>query len=343
MILATALATAALQATAWTTGPELPAPVTNNAVAAVETTGGWEVYSFLGLDESMSWEGVNSRVFRFRSRTGSWSEIGTVEGPGRLAGTAQTVGGLIYLFGGYTVDAVGSEQSMPSVDIWDPATVRWGSAAAIPVPTDDAVSGVWDDRIVYLVSGWHDTDNIPDVQGYDATMNEWFDATPIPGPPVFGHAGALSGNTIVYIDGVRVDSDPRAFALESSSWRGDIDPDDPTQIQWRRIDDHPGPPLYRAASVAVGPWVIFAGGTDNPYNYDGVGYNGEPAEPLSGVFAYHVDDDRWVELDPLPVPTMDHRGIVQVGNELGVVGGMEEGQRVSTRVQIVKLEELLSR
>ena len=26
-------------------------------------------------------------------------------------------------------------------------------------------------------------------------------ATPIPGTPVFGHAGAIIGNTIVYVDG----------------------------------------------------------------------------------------------------------------------------------------------
>jgi len=341
MILHAALATVALQAGAWSAGPELPVPVTNNAVAAVETTQGWEVYSFLGLDSTRAWNGVHSKVFRFRTRTDAWAELEPVEGPGRLAGTAQTVGGLVFLFGGYTVERNGTERSMPSVDIWDPTSERWGSAPAMPVPTDDAVSGVWNDRIVYLVSGWHDTDNIADVQGYDTSTGEWIAATPIPGPPVFGHAGAVSGNTIVYLDGVRVDQDPRAFALESSSWRGDIDPDDPSQIAWRRIADHPGPPLYRAASLAVGPWVIFAGGSDNPYNYDGIGYDGEPSEPVAGVIAYNVDEDRWVELDPLPVPTMDHRGIVRVGNELWVVGGMEGGQEVSARVQVANINDLL--
>lgn len=338
-----ALAVLTLQATTWAPGPPLPAPVSNNAVAAVETVEGWEVYSFLGLDESKLWSGVHSRVFRYRSRSEAWAELTPVDGPGRLAGTAQAVGGLVLVFGGYTVAEDGTERSAPEVNMWDPVTERWGLAAPIPVPTDDAVSGTWDENVVYLVSGWHDTDNIADVQGYDATTDSWFAATPIAGPPVFGHAGSISGNTIVYIDGVRVDKNPRAFVLESSSWRGDIDPDDPGRVVWTQIADHPGPPLYRAASVSIGPWVVFAGGTNNPYNYNGVGYDGARAEPLGAVFAYHVEDDRWVELPALTAPTMDHRGLVRVGDEVWILGGMGPGQQVTARVTVADLTHLLGR
>jgi N-acetylneuraminic acid mutarotase len=338
-----ALAAIAVQVGTWTPGPPLPTPVSNNAVAAVQTADGWEVYSLLGLDESKVWTGVHSRVFRYQSSATTWTELEAVEGPGRLAGTAQTVGGLVLLFGGYTVAEDGTEKSVPSVNMWDPVSEQWGLAAPIPIPTDDAVSGTWGESTVYLVSGWHDTENISDVQGYDATRDAWFAATPIPGPPVFGHAGAISGNTIVYIDGVRVDKDPRAFVLEASSWRGDIDPSNPSEIAWREIAAHPGPPLYRAASVAIGPWVIFAGGTDNPYNYNGIGYNGEPAHPRSGVIAYNVEEDRWVELPSMTSPSMDHRGMVRVGNEIWILGGMDGEQRVSARVTKADLGKLLGR
>lgn len=343
MISTAALAVLTLQVGAWTSGPPLPTPVSNNAVAAVETADGWEIYSFLGLDESKLWSGIHSRVFRYRSRSGAWDELAPVEGPGRLAGTAQAVAGLVLLFGGYTVAEDGSERSVPEVNMWDPVTERWSLAAPIPVPTDDAVSGTWAETTVYLVSGWHDTDNIADVQGYDSATDSWFAATPILGPPVFGHAGGISGNTIVYIDGVRVDRDPTAFKLENSSWRGDIDPADPSQVKWQRIADHPGPPLYRAAAVSLGPWVIFAGGSDNPYNFDGQGYDGGPSEPVSGVFAYNVRKNEWVELADLAVPTMDHRGIVRVGDEVWILGGMGAGQTVTARVAIADLAELLNR
>ncbi len=344
MSAAATLLFAAFQSTGvWSAGPSLPVPAANNAVAAVEHEGGWEVYSFLGLDETKRWSGVHTRVFRHRVGSDErFREIAPLDGPGRLAGTAQSVGGLVYVFGGYTVAEDGSERSVPTVEVLRPGS-GWRQGAPIPVPTDDAVSGVLADSLVYLVSGWHDDGNIADVQVFDPTADTWSMATPIPGPPVFGHAGGLTRRTLVYIDGVRVDPEPRRFVLESSSWRGDIDPDDPTQVRWRRIADHPGPPLYRAAAVGLGDWVIFAGGSTNPYNYSGVGYDGRPAEPEAGVFAYNVVTDSWRALPSLDTPTMDHRGIVRVADELWIIGGFESGQQVTTRVSVAKIEELLGR
>ena len=78
---------------------------------------------------------------------------------------------------------------------------RWFRGEDIPVPVDDSVAGVYRDRYIYLVSGWSKTDAVRDVQVYDAQKNVWSKATPIPGTPVFGHAGAVVGDTIVYVDG----------------------------------------------------------------------------------------------------------------------------------------------
>jgi N-acetylneuraminic acid mutarotase len=208
------------------------------------------------------------------------------------------------------------------------------------VPTDAAVSGVWKDSLVYLVSGWHDTDNIDEVQIFDPAGDRWSTATPIPGPPVFGHAGALAANTIVYIDGVRRQPDDRSFVMSGSSWRGDIDPEDPERIVWSQIPDHPGPPLYRAAAGSVGSWIVFSGGTDNPYNYNGIGYDGVPSEPRSQAFAYHVERGIWRELESLPHPTMDHRGIVFIDGSAWIVGGMGPDQEVLSTVTQIEIEAL---
>ena len=99
-----------------------------------------------------------------------------------------------------------------------------------------------------------------------------------------------------------------------------------------------GPPLYRAAAGALDEWIFFAGGTDNPYNYDGIGYDGEPSSPRAGFFAYDVTLGDWVVLDAKPLPSMDHRGLVVVGRALFIVGGMLEGQRVTSRVQRYGIE-----
>ena len=326
---------------AWLAGPPLPVPVANNAVAGVMSPGGPAVLSFLGIDRTRAWSGVGAHTYLWMPPDREWFELPAVPGPGRLAGTAQSVAGRVWVFGGYTVAEDGSERSVPNVDVLDLEARRWSRGADIPVPTDDAVSGVWRDSLVYLVSGWHDTDNIADVQMYDPAQDRWTPATPIPGPPVFGHAGGVAGNTIVYIDGVRTQPDDPRFVMSGSSWRGDIDPEDPTRVEWSRIPDHPGPPLYRAAAGGVGSWIVFAGGTDNPYNYSGIGYDGVPSAPRSQVFAYNVERGVWRELDWLPRPTMDHRGIVFIDGRAVIVGGMGSDQEVLSAVTHTEIEGLL--
>jgi len=317
--------------------PPLPSPVSNNAVAAVESAGRWSLFSFLGIDSTKTWRGVTTASYRWDLGTPSWRAIEPPPGPGRLAATAQGLNGRVYLFGGYTVAEDGGERSVPQVDVLDPLTGSWSAAAPMPIPVDDAVSGVWRDSLIYLVSGWHDSDNETAVQIYDPANDAWLSGTPIPGPPVFGHAGSISGDAIVYIDGTRVDRDPRAFTLEGSSWIGRIDPTDPTRIAWSRLPQHPGPPLYRSASVGLPGSVVFAGGSDNTYNFNGVGYDGSPSEPSSLVLAFDLETNAWVLHDDLQAPTMDHRSLVVADGRVFLVGGMTAGQRVSPRVAEVHL------
>jgi len=181
------------------------------------------------------------------------------------------------------------------------------------------------------VSGWHDTGNVAQVQVYDPAKDEWNTATPIPGTPVFGHTGSIVGDEIVYVDGARVNSAGLRFTIEQSSWLGLIDTLDPTKITWRRMEPHPGPSLYRAAAGVNDGLIIFAGGTNNPYNYNGIGYDGTPSKPHRMVFAYDSEANTWIELEPLPLSSMDHRGIAVIDGVLVIVGGMGDGQEVLRR------------
>jgi N-acetylneuraminic acid mutarotase len=332
----------------WQSAPPLPRPVTNNAVATVETESGASVFSFLGLDATRSRSGEVSWAFRWDLGDPAWREVAPVPGPGRLAATAQAVKGRVYVFGGYTVAEDGAERSVPWVDVYDPSSDSWGSRAPIPVPVDDAVSGVWRDSLVYLVSGWHDDGNETLVQIYDPATDRWDQGTPIPGPPVFGHAGGLARDALVYVDGVRVrapEETPEGesrFELQGSAWRGDIDPSEPTRITWTRLPDHPGPPLYRAAAGVVGTRIVFVGGSDNAYNYDGIGYDGRPSAPARAAFSYDLVTGSWSRLSAPSIPTMDHRGLVRAGGYVVLLGGMEDGQRVTDGVRRITLLELLT-
>ena len=326
--------------TLWTEGPPLPRPVANNAVVGVDLAEEAHVYSLLGLDETKEWSGVRNWAFRWVVGHDRWEELPPVPGPGRLAATAETWGDKVYLFGGYTVAEDGSERSVPDVNVFDPATDTWTSAAPIPLPVDDAVSGVWGDSLIVLVSGWHDSDNVPDVQFYDPRTDTWSSSTPIPGPPVFGHAGKVVGDQLVYVGGANTRGTAPRFLIEPSSWQGSIGGGASPSVEWTPLPRHPGPLRYRAASVSLGDWVLFAGGTDNPYNYNGLGYDGVPAVPTASVFAFHGPTGRWVEGPDLLEARMDHRALALAGNWVVLVGGMDAGRTVTSSVFLAPADGL---
>ena len=257
-----------------------------------------------------------------------------------LAATAVGAREHIFLFGGYVVDAQGAENTLPDVNVYEPLTDRWFRAEDLPVAVDDSVAGVYRDRYIYMVSGWSKTDAVRDVQVYDAQKNKWSQATPIPGTPVFGHAGAVVGDTIVYIDGAHKNpagGQPK-YVASDECWMGKIDHHDLSKIQWTKLPNHPGTARYRIAAGGSekDQKIYFSGGTDNPYNYNGIGYNGVPAEPSPVTFAFNLRTGKWETINEhTPQPTMDHRGLVVIPEGLVIVGGMEKGQQVTSRVAIL--------
>jgi hypothetical protein len=164
---------------------------------------------------------------------------------------------------------------------------------------------------------------------------------------VFGHAGAILGDTIVYVDGAYKNPSGSApkYVASSECWMGKLPNSkkgDITKIVWTKLPPHPGNARYRIAAGAGPPEkragrIYFSGGTDNPYNYNGIGYDGQPAEPSPVTFAFNLRSRAWETLsDNTPGPTMDHRGLLVTRRGLVIVGGMEKGQQVTARVTVVK-------
>lgn len=324
----------------------LPIPVSNNAVAGVKAKG-YFLYSFMGIGAKKTWDAVTNNAYALDLATGKWSPINPVPGPaGRIAASAIGARGLVYLFGGYTVDAHGGEITVPDVEIYEPLTGRWFRGPDIPVPVDDSVVGVYRDRYIYLVSGWSNHDAVSNVQVYDAEKNKWFKATPIPGTPVFAHAGGLVDDTIVYVDGARKSTGGAgsAYVASDECWMGKIDHKHPEQIQWTKLPNHPGLARFRIAAGVGGEGsgekkeekIYFSGGSDNPYSFNGIGYDGNPAEPSAVTFDFNLRTKKWETIDEnTPDPTMDHRGLVVTPDGLAVIGGMEKGQQVTAKVVLL--------
>lgn len=330
---------AAAQDGRWSPLPELPSVISNNAVTSVDHGDGtWTVYSFMGMrPPSSTLADATLNSYKLTWPDGQWEQIADApedsRGRAKVAASAVTVSGQVYLIGGYSPGR--NEITEKRFFRYNPDTDTYTQLADVPTEVDDTVPAVYQDRYIYLISGWHGpaNDNVTNVQLYDTTNNTWAQCTPIPGPfdGLFGHAGGIAGDTLLYTGGSVSNG---SFTISSDTYTGDIDPNDPTKITWTLKPDHPGKPTYRAAG-SLGATergsILIVGGTDNPYNLNGVGYNGQPATPHNQILAYNAPQDRWATLrvGPPRTPTMDHRNLVRLGEGFALIGGMT-GPREAT-------------
>ncbi|MCK0068762.1 Kelch repeat-containing protein [Kordiimonas laminariae] len=322
--------------------PPMPVPHANNAIAGGVMHDKMHLFSFAGLKAGKTWQDTSKEAYMFVEGREGWERLPDLPvEEGRLAATAELVNERIYYFGGYTVAEDGSEKSTPENFEYNPYDRTYVRIPDMPVPTDDAVSFVYQNRYIYLVSGWHDVGNIRDVQVYDIKDKRWFKATDYPGTPVFGHAGGIVGNRFVIADGVAVvgrdEKGRRKFDTVNEGWMGTIDPANPTKITYRRLPQLPGRGHYRMAGEGdrEGNRILFAGGTPTAYNYSGIGYDGTPATPKAHVFAWDFNRDNWVALEDKVTPTMDHRGLLRWQDDWLTIGGLYKDQRVSGAVNFM--------
>lgn len=322
--------------------PNLPAAVSNNAVALTQTSNGVELYSFKGLSAGKTWQDVNNSAFRMVN--GEWKSINAPQDfHSVLASTAVSIGTDVYVIGGYTVAENDEEKSVPEIFKLDTLTQTWTLATNMPVPVDDTVALVYANRYIYLVSGWHDVDNVSLVQVYDTQKNQWFNASSYPAPAVFGHAGGIVDDTMIICDGVKVvvEEKRRRYASSPVCMKGVISSSNPKQIQWSKIDHHSDEAYYRMAAVGhkAKQQIVFAGGSNNPYNYNGIGYNDVPSDASDLIRVYDLQSAKWETHQGIIEKTMDHRSLLEKDGWFYIIGGMHEGQEVSNRVIKFKLRK----
>jgi N-acetylneuraminic acid mutarotase len=257
-----------------------------------------------------------------------------------LASVAVSVNGAVYLFGGYTVAEDHSEKSIPHVWRIDGQNHQWTAMPPMPTPVDDTVALVYKNRYIYLVSGWHDVDNVDLVQVFDTETQTWQQASPYPLPPVFGHAGGIIGSRMLICDGVKVtwQAEKKQFLPSPECAIGSINADDVTKISWSKVLHHSGIAYYRMAAGADDrSKIYFVGGSDNPYNYDGIGYNGMSSKPSSDIRVFDTVTGKWQKIDSLIPETMDHRALLNTTKGFYILGGMSNNQKINNN--IIKIKE----
>jgi len=319
----------------WTPLPAMPEPVSNQGVTGWYDDDGAFALSFGGIDTTKLFSGIHLRSYRYDVPSGTWSALPDLPDTlGKIASAASTVGDTAYIFGGYHVfDGPPFELSSDRVHRLD---IQSGTflpdGAPIPTPIDDQVQAVWRDSLIFLITGWSDVGNVPDVQIYDPIHDSWQIGTSVPGNIVyeaFGASGVIIGDTIYYNGGA---FEPNFFATGRLRI-GVIDPTDPTQISWSNNGFNPGDFGYRMAALTVDDVAFWFGGSGNTYNYDGIAYDGSGGvEPLARILSYNPMQDTWNEGLGQDYAVMDLRGAAQVGPSSFIIcGGMSSGQEVSDR------------
>lgn len=314
---------------------DMPLKISNNSVAEAFVNGVPYVYSFGGIDSNKIYSGITNKSFKYNVVTDVWDTIPALPDPmTKIAAAASYVNGKIYIIGGYTVFANGNEVSSNKIHRFDPvADTFLTDGATIPVPIDDHVQAVYKDSLIYVVTGWSNTDNVKNVQIYDTYLDTWTAGTQVPFNQyrVFGSTGTIIGDTIYYFGGAERGANfPAANILR----KGAIDPQDPTQITWSFSIPDPSVFAYRPACTQVGNEVFWIGGSSTSYNYNGIAYNGSGGvQPSNRSIAYAPGLNRFSTMSPnVGSFPMDLRGIASINDSLKyIVGGMEANQQVSNK------------
>lgn len=253
-----------------------------------------------------------------------------------------------YLFGGYSVGKDGTEVTQPDSYRFSVISKNYTKLPDMPVAVDDSVALSYQNRYIYLISGWHNDGNVNLVQVFDNFTQKWSQATPFPGAPVFGHAGAIDGNRLLICDGVATEltaDGKRRYVAQPACYLGSINPTDSRKISWQALPHPTGTARYRQAAIPVTiageRYLAFVGGSSNPYNFNGIGYDGKPAEPDAAVWLYQLSSNRWRQ-GKTTTAVMDLRNLLTLDDDIYSLGGMTAGQQVNSgfiKQQITLLPE----
>ena len=316
----------------------LPEAVSNNAVVEGFIDDIPYIFSFGGIDETKLYSGIHKRSYRYNIQMGEAQEIPDLpDTMGKIGSAASRIGNIIYISGGYYVFSNNSEITSGKMHRYDIINNEYlEDAPDIPVPTDDHVQAVWRDQLIYLITGWNNTANIPNVQIYNPTTNSWLSGTPVPNNSYrsFGASGTIIGDTIYYFGGATSDT---GFGIQNQLRIGRINPDNPTEITWETTTPNATINGYRMAATSVNGQPHWIGGSKNTYNFDGIAYDGSGGVPTAKRDLFtDTSTIQWQEIIQSQLP-MDLRGIASISDTIKyLAGGMRDNQQVSNA--IYKLE-----
>lgn len=317
---------------------KLPVRVTNNAVCEGFIDGVPYLFSFGGCDSTKTYKGVHKKCYRVNLETGEVLKLPNLpSGDGRMGAAATRIGDIIYVSGGYHLYANEEEFSSAKMHRYDiKANQFLSDAPDLPLPVADHVQVAWKDKLIYIVSGWRDVENIVDVQVYDVEKNTWAKGSPIWNTSsfkAFGAAGVLVEDTIFYFGGA---ASTTQFPARYQVRRGVINPNDPLDVKWSRTSPNNKITGFRTVGAYVNDQLHWVGGSEVSYTLTGETYTSSAKAVPTNRMLTLGPDSMWEEQKLTEIP-MDLRGMAHVSARIKyIAGGMLADAEVTNK--IYKLE-----
>ncbi len=320
----------------------LPEAVANNAVCEGFINNEAYLFSFGGIDATKQFDGIHLKSFRYNIETGEAIQLADLpDTMGKIAAGASRIGNIIYIAGGYHVFPNGSEISSNKMHRYDIENdVFLSDGADIPIPIDDHIQAVWKDSLIFIATGWSNSGNVPNVQIYNPTTDEWLVGDPMPnfGPYMsFGASGTILNDTLYFFGGATSEA---GFGPQSRLRIGAINPTNPTEIAWSISTPSEPTTGYRSASINYDGKLYWIGGSYNTYNYNGIAYDGSGGVPLNNRILWISPNQLfWSETKFDEIP-MDLRGIAEISDRHKyIAGGMIENQVVTDKIYKITFNE----
>jgi N-acetylneuraminic acid mutarotase len=239
----------------------------------------------------------------------TWSQVANSPAV-RLEASAVTVGGKMYVFGGYGVDTP-NWLATKETDAYDPATNTWTRLADMPEGLTH-IGAATDGRYIYAAGGYvsnyvtgQQSFATRDVWRYDTVTNKWTAYVPLPAARSAG-ALLLIGNQLHYVDGNDV---KRVGTTEH--WVLNLNDPNP---QWTTSTPLPFSRNHIAATVLNGKIYVIGGQAGN-----------DDGAPASDVLMWDPSHpSAWQTVASLPQPR-SHLVAVAVDGKIVVADGVTTG------------------
>ena len=251
----------------------------------------------------------HTQVARYDVAANTWSNSGFAAIPsGMSAATAVTIGDKIYVFGGQSAAGLGKTY------MYDPVANTWATKAnMLTLVTDALVVKFEDNNYVYVIGGGDGlfgTVVQSSVQLYNVATDTYTACTSLPAAVTMMGGGILN-YTIIATGGWN------GTTGSPTTYKGVINPANPTQITWTTVANYPAGGVTRMASfpVTLGTYPSAAGIFCTGGALDGATLQG-------ATHLYNFCTDAWEVLTPnLSQPRSNFKGCGKMDNNVYAVAG----------------------